>query len=1029
MADDTNPFGKKPDTPFGKKNENPFGKKPQSSFVKPEPSPAQRFQSAASKPRELGWGETLASDVLKSFGTGIEKGIAGLPGQPGDIAQMQGGLSHWLASQIPGISPAMRAGIEPGLLAGFNPLAPAMAKYLPKSQDLIEGAERLGMPVHAPQTAMGRYAESIGGAVPYFAFGPQSAARKGLQSVGAGLGSEFLGDQFKGTWAEQPARIMGGIFGGGLGTGLKNVRKGEFLGRDVAEGGVQGRPFGEGPSGLTGAVDRMLIDRQGRPYMETPVERAEKLSDMLHQTATGSSADIMELRKQAAEAVKATPHIQSVSTPREWMKPSELQERLYAYGEHDPSITLSPEEQAYWSKYIMPLKQEEAELYGWLKGHGAPDDISTDGYMHRMVRGKEQARAREEGGETFENPLPKNIFSGSGRLSTSTPSLQNRTFFSVEKPSNKPGAPPVRWLVSRADDGSLQVWRNGKPTGKAPFLTFYKKGETPRIGEELGDGWTVDHARTSEIEKNTPYRYNKNAFANTADNVQRLRAAKRNLETLAEIKSSDWFMRNAGTIGGNTKIPPQWITTKNPHFRGWAMEPRLAHALDDFARGPQDYASWERGLAAANRFMVGSLFWSPVPHALNVAGHAIVSRGWDNFTPQGVTRSTRMLGPAIREVVNGGPKYREFLREGGALIAGGLDNQQFYSKMLKKFGTMMEREPSKWDPIVKAAGFTGVPQAVKALYGWSRQSLWTMGDILMMQRYMEEMAKGKSPQAAIKEVEAHIPNYRIPDQVMGTRGMSEFLQNPAFGQFNRYHYGVMKSWGNVVRDVVGAGREGTTAEQMKAAGQLFATMMLATAITAGVDQSLKYVSGDKSAHAVAFGPLGPLKMFGAMGPDNDADLTSVINGSFSLAPMTKSIIEAWTNIDMFTGKHIRTQTADQTTLQRMTQQSAQLLDHLAQIGFSPYQTATGAWKDAQTGADVPKELAKAFMQQGLHFRLPSPRQEVGKIKGKRAQRFENRTRIKRPRGPIEQWGERASRVFMRKQIKPFIGPNGYGGPD
>jgi len=696
------------------------------------------------------------------------------------------------------------------------------------------------------------------------------------------------------------------------------------------------------------------------------------------------------------------------------------------------------------------LKAEEARLYARAKSLEVDlgdviDPTERSGYMHRVVKGVEPDRGPGD------PSLPGTDFLVGGPVGelkrgipTSAPSLEQRSLFAIE---NRAGD---RRVVSIDADGNLRTWSGGKPGQTVDGWAPTKGSAQPKVGEIIehdGQPWRFSTAFTREIEAETPYRYNKSAFANTAENVQRLRGAVRNAELLKEIKSTEWFQQNSTRAGSNLH-PEGWKTPKNPNFNGYVMEPRIAEALDDFA-GIQR-SGIENSLAAANRYFVQAMFWSPLVHATNVALHAVVSRGWGNFNPTNVPSRARGFQSALESVTTQDATFKAFLRDGGALISGSLDNAKFYEQLLNKFGQGLDANPEVAANMARSAGFPDwktmklamqnnpVSNGVSNVYKWSNRSLWTTGDVFMLERYQELVAKGYSSKAAIKEIERHVPNYRIPERVLESRLLSHAFQNPAIAQFSRYHYGRLRSWGAALGDAFGLGRATTAAQQMDGVGALFATYVLWEGLQ-GANTLLRGKFGDekKAPKLIGFGPLAVVEAAEKV-QNGTADVTSLAQLAFGLAPATKFFIEQWANRNLFTGKAIRTRDMDESMVQASIRQTAQSLDHLLRLGVQPYQAADGAWKDMQTDESIPSALVKmlgAASASGLGvYNAATP--ERREATARRYGRAEHTRRMRKPEGPVEAGGNRLSEwVGEQMGLDKAVGArtipkksSPYGGP-
>lgn len=992
----------------------------------PAPTPREEKQSR--------WYDSALGDA-KAIGTGLERGVAAIPGTFGDIANVLG---------------AVRRGIGvTGQAMGFdmmkpNPNVPNIGGHLPSTQNIMDYAQKQGLPVHTPTTTAERYLESIGSFVPMVALGPGGLTRKALQAAGGGIVGQ-VGQDVGGP----VGGLVGGAAGLAAGSGLRNVGR---AAENIAKG-----EYKEGAYNLLGR------DPIGRPRVITHDEQVKDLADSLQRTTGGSTADMVGMDQRANKLAKTVNDLKIMeparlgapgepSIPSKPMEPGRVQEVLYAYGEGDPQavaqVERSPQLKQIWTEHFAPLKAEEKANAVKLAARGAPGAAEkiSDNYMNRMALRDSKgrliglpARGPAEGvtAPGAQAGLPslqssRGATPGPRGLSISLPS-QERTYSVAEKPIPVPAAAAanpdaylraqamagrpttIRRLLAKSEDGTLRYVDNNREF-------------SPDFNDEK-----VVPAYTREIEAQRPERFHKNAWAVTVENVSQQRAALRNYQTIEDIKESGWFKANSAKKG--TPVPNGWTGVAHPdawpQFQDLVMEPRIAHALDDFAG--HSYAAWERGLGAANRFMQGAMFWSPVPHGANVWAHAVADRGWANFTPKGQWRAARALPKAVVDVWTQGPITMEFLRNGGAAIRSGLDNANFFERMLNKTGQMMERESRWFDPVMTAA-----LKAYSATYGRAQKGLWNLNDMLLIQRYIELKEMGFSPREAIHEIGRGIPDYRIPDKVWNSRGISELLQNPAFGQFSRYHYNRLAIWGHHIKEVTGLGKEGTSVEQMRAAGQLFATAALATILWQAVDEPLRKWTHKQFAPGKDKIPQGrefSLVMPGQLATLDQAariyrgegDISSFAAGVFNLAPAVTAVIELWKNKDTFRGTGIRTHWIGQNVLMNTVHQTGNIVEHLARAGVQPYQTATGAWEDATTGATIPAKLAmalKASIATGLGARYgKDDRTKAAEFKKYSEQEFKRFE--KKPRGPIESGVDDMLNVVAARIHKATTPP--YGG--
>ena len=691
-----------------------------------------------------------------------------------------------------------------------------------------------------------------------------------------------------------------------------------------------------------------------------------------------STDDLFYRLRQAATADKSQMDNYVQALP-DRLKNSDFQERAYRFMEGDEmgNNMWSEQDRADYDKYIKPLKNEERDLYEEI--NKVSPEIAHDfnpEYVHRMVKGK----SREFDpwmGEAGADASPV-----SGYRSRTTSSLKDRVYYAIESDKGQ------RKVIAVTDQGPL-VLNKGQPATPLPRY----QGSATGPGDKFsvgGDTWTVKQARTSEIEQHTNLRYYKNALASTIKNVVQLRAVARATAEINRLKATPEFQAYTRPLGA-TK-PAGWESSEFPPFRDRWMQPQLAHVINDFW-GAKKPALGEK-MAAINRFAVGSLFWSPIPHALNAGAHWTTARGWDWVTPQGLRSVLADSAKAVHEVVTQGPEYQRLLREGSGFVYGSVANEQFYRTILKRLGEAVQQEPWKWDPIARVMG-VGPSDLVKMLYGASSRALWSVSDMMTMQRVLELERKGMRTREAITEAEKHIPNYRIPPQVLGSRMFAAALKDPSLTVFSRYHYGQWKSYAHMAKDLASAYQN--PGQAFKAMGNVFATAMLIGIVGPLITRGIQKITDDKN---IELGPKGsttiPVNLYDTW---RGKPIEQVIQGSITLAPAPKMIYEGLTNADWFTKRNI-VEPAD-AEQHRFGRVGAQISEEAAQQAVSPYGTAAQA-----AGKGGLKGAAEGVAEQGLGLRKPF-KPYHGRTGGYGTLAQQAGYRHAHPRGPIEQLEKRA----------------------
>jgi len=181
--------------------------------------------------------------------------------------------------------------------------------------------------------------------------------------------------------------------------------------------------------------------------------------------------------------------------------------------------------------------------------------------------------------------------------------------------------------------------------------------------------------------------------------------------------------------------------------------------------------------------------------------------GWVDPRQVGTFATTARL--AWKDVGNQTKFYRDIMREGGSIL--GADPRNNYFDALQKeaskqiFGTPeMQRSMGQ---LAKKLG-TSVGDLYNGISNASQKAMWFTRDVMYVQYIREIMLNHESRTGtkmelkdAIKHAERHMPNYRMPSEVLGSRAVSQILKNPNVSLFSRYHYGMVKSLVNTIKDV------------------------------------------------------------------------------------------------------------------------------------------------------------------------------------------------------------------------------------
>lgn len=565
-----------------------------------------------------------------------------------------------------------------------------------------------------------------------------------------------------------------------------------------------------------------VIGRPGEgPLSHDPaLQQPRSFEDQLFQLSTLGRADKIEVMKRLKDIPEGV-------KPETW-------EKLYHFEEDPKGVRLTPEEQALYDTHVKPIAAEADRLSAQLERLGYPvDKVETQpgviaqidkvtgelentppgerlpsgqGYTPRYVSGR--TRSFGEMLDRWKQGVETKFGGAPGRSMRKTADAQNRRKFFLAVDTD--GEQHVVYVAPGGDVLPFRENFNGHEFDLGPMGTV--KGKIAP-GSKFMDGssntWHLENATTKQIEEVARTRFSKNLVANRLDNLAKLRAAVRNADFIERMKASpDW-----GKVAVSVKDAPEppktggrpWRVPQRPlQFRGYYMEPRLADALEDFGgQVARDAEGLVSGLDKAANVVKGSIFWWPLPHMLNEFDHYVVARGLvGGATGLATGRSPRAMIRAIRAVATQNEDYMRVLRSGASLPYSDLLTRDLHKALVAKLGEAVKTQPEAWQRVATIFGYANPINMIKGIYGASSRALWSATDALHLASIFEEMDKGLSLEKAIKHVEEHQPNYRIPGQVMGSRFASEVLQNPLFTMFGRYQYNRLASYGNMVRQLV-----------------------------------------------------------------------------------------------------------------------------------------------------------------------------------------------------------------------------------
>jgi hypothetical protein len=712
-------------------------------------------------------------------------------------------------------------------------------------------------------------------------------------------------------------------------------------------------------------VPKEQLIEQGKLGDEKAFNLANKADDELNKLSTIPAADMLRYKGLGEEASKMHPEVKG--------KGGETIYNAIVNGTYDK---LPANLRAGFEHATGDISKENAALRKELVDRGLIDNEADDPrYMKRVMK---SAPVR------VDDPITEGHI---GRLpGMHDPSSTKELAFygAQDKDGNR--------LVLAGKGDRIAVMKNREPEG---FITNPKE-TSPQTGDKLtynGKEYTVDRGRENEIEQHavheggTPVEYHKNAFVSKFVENRELRMMKDYNDWLDRFKDPEKSpFKSLMTRDADTAKKRGWPQSDVPDLKGLYMHPDLEQVLHNNYKpgmGLPDI-NW---LRVANQLGIRSIFWNPVPHAMNAFMHYLVGRGTDWIDPRKYGTLAKSVIEGFKSAYTQDQLLQDINRAGGSLIQSKIDSQNIVRNLGKAFDADLRNNPGKWEQYARTYGLGHGIDAVKLWYEHAGKALWTFSDALMASRIRELEMNGMSREDAIASARVHMPDYRLPIKIFGRRQMVRFMSDPNVSVFGRYHMGMLNSLSTMMTHTLGP--NATMAERKEALGNVFALAALAFVVKPALDKAVQSITGNKDAEVKPRGPLAPLT--GAYGvATGKKDLGMVLSNVFTLSPAINAIRAGLSNRD-FAGR-------------RIVDPGSPWYDKFGQAAefatgtlVSPYSTFGPTIQPGSARGSTLHE----FLSQITDTKVPTQKEVAGQRYGQKLSLKEAKTRAQHPRGLIE----------------------------
>lgn len=521
---------------------------------------------------------------------------------------------------------------------------------------------------------------------------------------------------------------------------------------------------------------KLLHEDNARLYKEGDLKSAFNPEGTTLWKDLPGRADILENRKLIDDLEKQMEDLRSKYSTRE---------------------ELNPWEQRLYNETVGPQIAKITELNKYLQEEGLTATLNMDpavvgGYAPRLGMPE-----KKNAWENFKDKVSGDQFGIQQDFNSGImpPAAKERAIYVHELPNG------TRKVITFKGNDIYQ-WKQGE---SSRYMGKPVEGDM-KAGDKLGLG-TIKEATLDEIELNTPYRYSRNFPAVSGTRLVELKDAVRINEFVKQWMESPQFKEVAHKITKGVEAPAGFVRPEHldrmPQLNDYVFDPRTAEILEDFNR------RWEPTfLTEASNAVIKNMMVNPLPHIHNEAVHWYLSRGASGFlNPASMVEFGTTFPKAFLEVYNKGPLYKEIMREGGSIMSANVRNNILMEKAFEKGLNELKEDPG-FKAMAKSLGRTPL-DLYNGISKQSNKAMWSMRDVLYTQLIMEKMNKGASLKDAIRIVERHMPNYRLPsrvgEKVVGaklSRVASKVLQNPNFTVFARYKHGMISSFLNGAKDLL-----------------------------------------------------------------------------------------------------------------------------------------------------------------------------------------------------------------------------------
>jgi hypothetical protein len=600
------------------------------------------------------------------------------------------------------------------------------------------------------------------------------------------------------------------------------------------------------------------------------------------------------------------------------------------------ATNLTPEEQLIFDKVYKPLLQKRIDITKFLMKEGLmkTKTLSENNFPRQTIpmtkaerqvyedslRAKGLLEPELEGWRKLYSSVKDFIGElGGGDMGGFNADLQkrrnatkDRSVFVLEGNDGK------RSIIEVMPGGNIIKWENINGIKEPTLLTRLTNPTdgsrlTPSgsldVGDKILNGIVVE-GTIPEIEYHSPFKYKKDSLAVLLDSVSQLEEQARYYQGLKNLMDSDMFKELAKPAGPKDEIPDGYSIPQHldrlPILRGLAFPNNISQVISDFARVRDPTL-----LTNLTSLIVKNMMLNPLGHMYNEGAHLFVGRGATGWvTPTGIYRFVKYGKQAIDDVLGMSKFYTDTIKYGGTILGENTRMSTFeegiYKKGLKEFSNTQD-----FKNLAKDTG-KSLLNLYNELSNASSRAMWTTRNILVVQWLREVMdTKGLDHAQAIEYVQKHMPSYRVPSRVgekyLGasvSRGLSNVMRDPNLTVFSPYHYGLVNSLTNTMKEM-GSGLKGKAGrEEFKQGLNRAAALAIGLAVIYPfMDMLSSRETGNPDAKQRRAGPFHLIHALGEI-VDGTKDPQSVLSSLLTPNPALMGIVQFGFDRNFYTGQQI-----------------------------------------------------------------------------------------------------------------------------